>query len=197
MIVQPTLLENALIVVGEGAWVLSAAAQLRRLARTGNTRGLSAPSQTLNAAGNVGWCTYFGINHLWFPFFTNILVLMLGIAILGYILSNHKQFVRGLIAIAIIGPVTSYVLIHNPGAGGWLGMLYNWMAGTPQLMRIVRRKKVSGLSEKGLYLATIAMTFTLTYGLLIHSLPLVAGCIQGLTYMWVTMMFYYRHRHSD
>jgi uncharacterized protein with PQ loop repeat len=194
MIVQPTLIENALIVVGEGAWVLSASAQLRRLVRTRDTRGLSAPSQTLNAAGNIGWCTYFALNHLWFPFVTNIMVLTLTVAILGFTLANRKQFVRGLITIVIVGPLTSYALFHFPGQSGWLGMLYNWLAGTPQLTRIVRKKQVSGLSDKGLYLAVGAMLFTLTYAFLIHSSPLVVGCIQGLLYASVIITFYHRYR---
>jgi uncharacterized protein with PQ loop repeat len=194
MIVQPTLIENALIVVGEGAWVLSAAAQLRRLVKTHNTRGLSAPSQTLNAAGNIGWCTYFALNHLWFPFVTNIMVITLTIAILGFTLANRKQFVRGLLTIAIVGPLTSFVLFHFPAQSGWLGMSYNWLAATPQLVRIVRKRKVSGLSERGLYFAVGAMLFTLTYALLIHSSPLVVGCVQGLVYAAVIIIFYYRHR---
>jgi uncharacterized protein with PQ loop repeat len=194
MIVQPTLIENALIVIGESAWVLSAAAQLRRLVKTRNTRGLSAPSQTLNAAGNIGWCTYFALNHLWFPFVTNIVVVTLTIAILGFTLANRKQFVRGLLTIAIVGPLTSFALFHFPAQSGWLGMSYNWLAATPQLIRIVRKRKVSGLSERGLYFAVGAMLFTLTYALLIHSSPLVVGCVQGLIYCSVIITFYYRHR---
>jgi hypothetical protein len=141
MIVQPTLIENALIVIGESAWVLSAAAQLRRLVKTRNTRGLSAPSQTLNAAGNIGWCTYFALNHLWFPFVTNIVVVTLTIAILGFTLANRKQFVRGLLTIAIVGPLTSFVLFHFPAQSGWLGMSYNWLAATPQLNSDRAQKK--------------------------------------------------------
>lgn len=197
MIVQPTLGENILIVIGEGAWVFSAAAQLRRLIKTRNTKGLSAPSQTLNAAGNVGWCTYFALNHLWFPFVTNIMIFALAIALLGFTLADKKQFTRGLLTIAIIGPLTSYVLISFPGTGGWLGMLYNWTAATPQLARIIRRKKVSGLSERGLYFAVTAMLFTLTYALLIRSWPLITGCTQGLVYAAVMMTYYYRHRYRD
>lgn len=197
MIIQPTLAENILIVIGEGAWVLSAAAQLRRLVKTRNTKGLSAPSQTLNAAGNIGWCTYFGLNHLWFPFVTNIMIFVLAVAILGFTLSNRRQFARGLMTIAVVGPVTSAVLLSFPASGGWVGMLYNWIAATPQLIKILRHKKVSGLSERALYFATGAMLFTLTYGLLIHSAPLIAGCTQGLIYMYVTIVYYYRHRWND
>jgi uncharacterized protein with PQ loop repeat len=194
MIVQPTLVENVLIVIGEGSWVLAASAQLRRLAKTRNVRGLSAPSQTLNAAGNMGWCTYFALNHLWFPFVTNVVVLLLAVGILGFILSNRRQFVRGLITIAIVGPLTAYVLFSFPAQAGWLGMSYNWLAATPELLLVVRRKKVSGISEKGLYFSTGAMIFTLAYATLIHSLPLMTGCIQGLIYMSVIMTCYYRHR---
>jgi len=194
MLVHPSLTANALIVIGEGFWVLSALAQLRRLVRTRNTRGLSAPSLTLNAAGNMGWCTYFALNHLWYPFVTNIMVITLTIAILGYTLSNRKQFVRGLITIAIVGPITSYALFHFPSESGWLGVLYNWLASTPQLARIIRRRKVSGLSEKGLYCAGGAMLFTMSYALIIHSRPLVTGCAIGLVSSCIILTYYYRYR---
>jgi uncharacterized protein with PQ loop repeat len=194
MLAHPSLLVNGLIVVGEGFWVLSASAQLRRLIRTRNTRGLSAPSLTLNAAGNVAWCTYFALNHLWYPFVTNIMVITLTIAILGFTLSNRKQFVRGLITIAIVGPLTSYMLLRFPAEAGWVGMSYNWVASTQQLVRIVRRKKVSGLSEKGLYCAVGAMLFTLSYALIIHSRPLQVGCAIGLVYEYIILTYYYRYR---
>src|SRR5579884_3735336 len=197
MVVQPTLLENLLIIVGESFWVFSAAAQLRRLGKTHNTRGLSAPSQTLNAAGNIGWCTYFAIHHLWFPFVTNIIVISLTIAILGFTLSNRRQFVRGLVTIAIVGPLTSYLLIAFPADSGWLGMAYNWLAGTPQLIRIVSRKKVSGLSEKSMYFAMGAMILVFIYAKLIHSVPLIAESVQGLTYMLITLKYYYGYRQLD
>ena len=197
MLVNPSLLVNALIVGGEGFWVFSAWTQLRRLVKTGNTRGLSAPSLTLNAAGNIAWCTYFASNHLWYPFATNIVVIVLTIALLGYTLSNHKQFIRGLIAIAIVGPLTSYALLRFPAESGWVGMAYNWAASTPQLARIIHRKKVSGLSEHSLYWAMFAMLLTLAYGLLIHSTPLIAASVRGIAYVLIIFVYYYRHRRND
>ena len=194
MITHPALIVNALIVIGEGFWVFSAAYQLKRLIATRNTRGLSAPSQTLNAAGNIAWCTYFALNHLWYPFVTNIFVITLTIFILGYTLSNRKQFYKGLATIIIVGPLTSYALLHFPAQSGWFGMLYNWIAATPQLIRIVRRKKVSGLSERGLYFALGAMLFTLSYALIINSRPLIAGCAIGLVYSYIVFTYYYRYR---
>lgn len=195
MVVQPTLVENLLIVVGEGFWVCSTAAQLIKLYRTKNTRGLSAPSQTLNGAGNVAWATYFVVNHLWYPFVTNLVMLGLSIGLIGYTLSNRKQFTKGVVTIAVIGPLTSYLLIAHPGAGGWIGMAYNWIAGTPWLVRIIRRKKVSGLSERGLWFAIGAISCVLTYGLLIRAWPLIVGSIQGYAYELTALKFYYRHRH--
>jgi uncharacterized protein with PQ loop repeat len=194
MIVHPSLAVNILVVVGESFWIFSISAQLHRLVRTRNVRGLSAPSYTLNAAGNIAWATYFFINHLWFPFATNAVVFFLTVIALGYILSNRRQFAKGLVAIAIVAPLTSYLLIKHPGWGGWIGMAYNWIAGTPQLARIVHRKKVSGLSEKSLFFALGAMSCVLAYGLIIHSLPLVIGCFQGFTYVLITLRFYYRYR---
>jgi hypothetical protein len=197
MLTHPSLLVNALIVVGESFWILSATAQLRRLIKTGNTRGLSAPGQTLNAAGNIGWSTYFALNHLWFPFVTNIVVLAITIALLGYTLSHRRQFVRGLVSIAIVGPLTSFALIRFPSESGWFGMAYNWAAATPELALVTLKRKVSGISDKGLYFAVGAMLFVLAYGLLIHSVPLVAGCIQGLIYAAIVITYYYRYRKHD
>ncbi|HVA11046.1 MAG TPA: hypothetical protein VNG32_02665 [Candidatus Dormibacteraeota bacterium] len=197
MLVHPSLLVNALIVGGEGFWVVSGATQLRRLAKTRNTRGLSALTLTLNGAGNIAWCTYFASNHLWYPFATNVLVIILNVALLGYTLSNRKQFVRGLVAIAVFGPLTSYALLRFPAESGWFGMAYNWVAATPQLARIVHRKKVSGLSERSLYWAMAAMLLTLAYGLLIHSRPLVAASIRGILYNFVIFIYYYRYRRHD
>src|SRR4051794_14844587 len=102
MLVHPSLLVNILILLGVGFWVCSIAAQLIKLRRTRNTRGLSAPSQILNTAGNIAWATYFGINHLWYPFATNVTMFFLGTAALGYILSNRKQFGKGMLTIAIV-----------------------------------------------------------------------------------------------
>ena len=197
MIQHPSLWVNILIVVGESFWVFSISAQLVRLYRTRNTKGLAPVSQTLNTTGNVGWATYFGINHLWFPFVTNTIMFFLSSTTLGFTLSNRKKFARGLIAIAVIGPITAYVLISNPDAGGWIGMLYNWVAGTPQLIKIVRHRKVSGLSPHGIYFAFAAMLCVLTYGFIIHSLPLVIGCVQGIIYETVVLRFFRLHRHSD
>jgi uncharacterized protein with PQ loop repeat len=120
---------------------------------------------------------------------------MLGAAILGYILLDKEKFLEGLLAILIIGPLTSYVLIHLPYDSGWLGMTYNWIAGTPWLIKVLRTKKVSGLSEKAFYFDIGAMTCTLTYGAIIHSEPLVVGCLQGLAYNAIVMRYYYHYRH--
>ena len=194
MINHPSLLVNVLIVIGEGFWVFSAAAQLGRVYRTRNTRGLSPPSQTLNAAGSVAWATYFALNHLWYPVVTNIIMIFLGTATLGYTLSNRKKFAQGLISIAIVGPVTSYLLIVHPGAGGWIGMAYNWIAGTPWLIKVVRGKKVSGISERSILFALGAMSCVLAYGIIIRSWPLIVGCIQGFAYELTVLKYYYRHR---
>ncbi len=197
MIVTPTPLENVLIVVGEGLWVLSASAQLRRLVRTRNIKGLSAVTETLNTAGCVAWATYFATQHLWYPFVTNLVLIGLGLALMAYVISNKKQFAKGVASIVIIGPITSYILVRYPAAGGWVGVIYNWLAATPWLHKVVTTQKVSGMSEKGLLLALVAMLCSLTYGLLIHSWPLIVGSVQGLIYMAVVMRFYYRHRHHD
>lgn len=194
MVTQPSLAVNFLIVIGESAWVIGDAVQLKKLIRTRNARGLSALTQTLNTAGTIGWSTYFALNHLWYPFFTNIIFFLVGTAILGYILLDREKFLKGFLAILVIGPITSYVLLHSPDSAGWLGVFYNWVAATPRLIKVMRTRKVSGIAEKTFFFDIGAITCTLTYGTIIHSEPLVAGCLQGLLYTAIIMRYYYRYR---
>lgn len=197
MIQHPSLIVNGLIVLGESFWIFSDSAQLLKLTKTKNTKGLAPTSQTLNAAGNISWATYFAVNHLWFPFVTNIIVFLLTSLILGYTLSNRKKLIRGILAIVIIGPLTSIILVKQPWLGGWVGMVYNWIAGTPQLFKVIKHKKVSGISRHSLYFALGAMLCVFAYGIIIRSYPLVIGCIQGIAYTVIIFKFYFRHRNND
>jgi uncharacterized protein with PQ loop repeat len=193
MITPPSLATNALIVTGESFWIFSISAQLRRLIKTRNTQGLSAPTQTLNTAGNVSWATYFTVNHLWFPFFTNVTLFFLGATTLGYILSNRRQFAKGLLAILIVAPVTSYALVRYPAAGGWIGMVYNWIASTPWLYKVVTSKKVTGLSKQSLYFGLGASLCVFVYGVIIRAWPLLAVGAQGFVYQLIILRFCYRY----
>lgn len=197
MVEQPSLIANILIIIGEGFWVVSAAAQLRKLHRTHNPKGLSPITQTLNTAGFTGWATYFALNSLWFPFTTNIMMIFLTVATLAYTLSDRKKFARGLVAIFIIAPITIYMLLNYPGAGGWMGVVYNFIAGLPWLIRVVTRKKVSGISERGLYFSFVAMICVLSYGIIINSWPLIVGGITNFVLSSIILIYYYRYRHHD
>jgi uncharacterized protein with PQ loop repeat len=197
VIQHPSLAVNCLIILGESFWVFSGSAQLLKLSKTKNTKGLAPISQTLNAAGNVSWATYFAVNHLWFPFASNIIVFLITSVTLGFTLSHRKKFLRGIMAIAIIGPLTSVILIKQPWLGGWIGFAYNWFASTPQLIKVMKHKKVSGLSRHSLQFAIGAMLCVLAYGIIIHSYPLMVGCLQGLVYTAIIFRLYFRHRHTD
>lgn len=189
-----TIIENILLVAGESFWFFSAAAQLRHVRRTRDVRGLSAVTITLNAAANVAWMVYFSSRELWFPVGTNLLIFIVTVATLAYVLSNKRQFAKGIATIALVGPLTSLALISFPKAGGWIGMGYNWAASTPWLLRVVTKRKVTGISAHSLWLAWGAMTAVLSYGLLVHAMPLVVGCIQGMIYQAIITCYYYRYR---
>jgi len=192
-----TIIENILIIVAEAFWVSSCWTQLRRLVKTHNPKGLSAPSQTLNAAGNIAWATYFFSRGLFVPVITNLTMMLITLGTLFYILGNKKQFVKGIVAIAIVGPITSYILIVHPSVAGWLGVAYNLIAATPWVLHVVITKKVSGISERSFYFSLSAMLCTLTYALLIVSIPLIVGCLLGLAYTSVIMGYYYKYRKHD
>lgn len=188
------IIQNALILTGESFWLFSVAAQLIKLHRTRDVRGLYPPTVVLNASGNIAWATYFVLNSLWFPFGANVAMLLLEIGVLYYLLFNRKTFLTGLLAIAAIGPLTAYVLFNFSFLSGWMGMVYNLIAATPWLIHVVTTKRVSGLSEHGLWLGVGAMICTFIYGVLIGSAPLITGCVQGILYSAVIVTYYYRYR---
>ena len=108
--ITKTLIENSLIIVAEAFWIFSNFSQLHKLAKTRNPRGLFAPTLVLNAAGNIAWASYFASEMLSVPLSTNLIMLVLTIITIGYILSDKKMFLKGVISILIIGPIVS---AHN------------------------------------------------------------------------------------
>jgi uncharacterized protein with PQ loop repeat len=192
-----TVIENILIVLGESFWVFSAFAQLRRLLKTSDKLGLSPISQTANATGDIAWATYFASRHLWYPFATNIIIIALTILILGYTLTNKRQFSKGLLAIVIFGPTTSLLLLNFPHIAGWIGVLYNNIAAAPWLIHVIRTKKTSGISRHSLVWTYAAITFTFSYAILIISFPLMAGCLLGIFTTSIITRYYFRyHKHA-
>lgn len=162
--------------------------------RTRDVRGLSAVTITLNAAANVAWMVYFTSRELWFPVVTNGLIFVVCVTTLAYVLSNRRQFAKGVTTIATVGPATGWALLSFPALGGWIGMSYNWAASTPWLIRVVTKRKVSGISAHSLWLAWGAMISVFTYALLIHAPPLIVGCVQGMIYQVIITRYYYRYR---
>jgi uncharacterized protein with PQ loop repeat len=195
--VEQILIENALIIAGEAFFLSSSYSQLRKLIKTRNTKGLYAPTAALNASGNVAWMTYFTSQRLWIPLSTNFAMFVLTMITMGYLLANKKQFLKALISILILGPITAFLIIVYPNFSGWTGMIFNTIASTPWLIHVIRTKKVSGLSERSLYLSTGAMSCVLAYGILVKSAPLIAGCVQGLVYMLIVASYYYFYRSKD
>jgi uncharacterized protein with PQ loop repeat len=191
------LIENTLIILAEAFWLSSAYSQLRKLARTRNPKGLFAPTLALNAAGNIGWMTYFASRHLWVPLVTNFGSFVLTVCILGYLLVDRKQFLKAFTSVLCVGFFAAVALITLSNYAGWVAVVFNMLAATPWLFHIVTTKRTSGLSERGLYFALGALACTLVYGIMIGSVPLIAGCLQGFTYTIIIALYYYRYRHSN
>jgi len=191
-----SIIENVLLLAGESFWAVSILAQLRKVLRTHQTHGLSALSITLNAAGNIGWIVYFVHRQLWFPVGTNIVVVVSAILLLAAVLENNRhQFRLGLFSIVTVGPLTSLLLVAFPGMAGWIGMSYNWIAGTPWLIHVMKSQKLTGISAQSLAFTWGAMSCVLIYGALIQAPPLVAGSLQGMGYQAVISGRYYKFRH--
>lgn len=195
-VLSKTVVENFFLLVGESFWFFAGASQLRHVIKSGNTKGLSAVSVTLNAAGNIAWIVYFVGLNLWFPVVTNALVLSVTIPLIGFILADRRKFYSALGSIAAIGPTTSYILIKFTSVSGWLAMSYNWIAGTPQIIKVIQHKKITGFSEHSIWMVIVATTSVIIYGSLIGALPLIVGGIQGIIYELVVVYHYYRYRHN-
>lgn len=188
------ILENVLILVGESFWIFSGIVQIMKLVRTRDPSGLSPTTNVLQAAANVAWITYFLSIQLWYPFATNFVLFTINAVILYFVLTDKKLFKRALLAIAIISPITSLILIQFPSLSGWLGVVYGVIASTPWLVHVLRTKKLRGISIKSLWLSQIALGCTLTYALLIGSLPLMTGCTLGLLNTWI--ITYRRYKYN-
>lgn len=193
--ITKTIIENVLIIAAEGFWLSQNSSQLKRLVRTRNTKGLSASAQTIHAAGNIAWAAYFISRHLWVPVVTNLSMMVITVTTLAYILGNKRQFIKGLFTITAVGPFTAYVLLAFTGASGWLGVAYNNIANAPWLIRVIRTKKSSGISEKSLYYSIGALLCTLTYAFLINSIQLEVGCYLGIIFTAVIMRYYYHYKN--
>jgi uncharacterized protein with PQ loop repeat len=196
-VLTKSIIENVLIIAGEGFWVLSAFAQVKRLVRTKNRKGLSAPNQTLNAAGNIAWITYFSSRHLYVPVASNLALFLLTVTALFYTLGNKNQFKRGLLAIAVVGPLTSYLLLQYPSISGWVGAAYNFIASLPWVFHVVRTKKTSGISERSLMFTYGALTCVFIYSILIVSIPLVVNISAAFITTSIIARYYYRYRHES
>jgi len=193
-----TLIENTLLIIGESFWLFSAVVQLHHAMSKKTTRGLSAITTTLNAAGNVGWMTYFTLRQLWLPVGTNLAMFIVSVALLSFILShNRRQFHRGLLTIMLVGPLTTYLLWRFPNASGWMGMLYNFIAGTPYLIKVIKTKRLSGVSGRALIFAWGAMTTILLYAILVDAPPLIVGCTQAIIYQTIITKYYLRYRRRE
>lgn len=190
------LLENTLIAIAELFWLSANWSQFRHILKTGSTKGLSAVTTALYAAGNVAWMVYFAGRHLWVPFTTNATMLAITVITLAYILGNRRQFLQGLVAIALISPVTGYLLFAHPSISGWVAAGYNLIAALPGVVKVIRVKKISGVSPRGLAFSVGATLCTLAYASLIGSAPLIYGCTQGLTLQSVTITYYLRYHRS-
>ncbi len=190
------LVENVLIISAEGFWLSSNSSQLRKLLKTRNTKGLSAPNQTLNGAGNIAWMTYFASRHLWVPVVTNATMLIITATTLAYTLGNKRQFLKGLLSIIIVGPLTSILLLSYASFSGWVGVIYNAAASAPWVLHVITTKRTSGISERSLFFSLAAMLTTITYALLITSIPLIVACLIALSYNAVIMRYYYLYRKA-
>ncbi len=188
------IIETALIISAELFFISANLSQLIKLVRTRDRKGLSAINQTLNAAGNIAWATYFFSRQLFVPFTTNLTMLVITAIVLGFTLGNKTQLVRGIAAIAIIGPLTGSLIIYYPGISGWIGVVYNFIAILPWIVRIIKTKQTSGISARSLYLAIGAILCTLMYGILTNSIPLIVGTLIGLGLNLIVLRYYYTYR---
>ncbi len=191
-----SIIASILVVVSETFWISSGAAQLRKVVKTRDMRGLSAVTITLYAAGNIAWMTYFATLDLWLAFAGDSILFCLTVVLLGYVLGNKRQFYRGVITIIIVGPLGGAALVYWPLNSGWFGMGFNLIAVLPQLYRVIRVKKVSGISIHGLTYALAAIACTMTYGILVHAHVLTLACLQGTVIEGIFVYYYLRYHRK-
>ncbi|TXG77105.1 hypothetical protein E6P97_02385 [Patescibacteria group bacterium] len=191
------ILESTLILVAGLFFVAGNLAQLIRLIKTRDRKGLSAPNQALNASGNVAWIVYFITQHHALPVITNALMCITLIATLGFTLANKVIFIRSIAAVIFIGGGIAAAIITLPAYAGWIGVACNTIAMMPWIIRIIYTKKTSGLSERALYLGTGAILCSAAYAVLIESTPLLVGNLLGLIGNGIALRYCYTYRYRS
>jgi uncharacterized protein with PQ loop repeat len=68
------------------------------------------------------------------------------------------------------------------------------MAGTPQLIKVIGHKKITGFSEHSIWFVLGATSSVIIYASLIGAMPLIVGGIQGLIYELIVARYYYKYR---
>lgn len=189
----------ALAIFSEGAGVIATVIQVAKTARTKNKRGISVWKNALVGSSIIGWLMYGLSQQIWPVVVSNTIMLPLMTYFL-YLLAHSKKRRQLVTIMFVCGAILGVVLLFlSRSAAGWVSLIFMTLAMLPQMAKVLREKRIDGLSRKAemLWLAVNIATFL--YALDIKAYPLVLAGIVGTSYSIVVLTMLHRkhprHKH--
>jgi uncharacterized protein with PQ loop repeat len=187
-----------LAVFSEGTGVVATATQVFKTARTKNKYGISVWKNALVGSACVGWLFYGVSERIWPVVVANALLLVL-LSYFLYLLAQTNKRKQLLFVMFACGTVLGLVLLFlSRQAAGWVSFIYFVLALLPQLIKVVKEKRIDGLSFKAeaVWLASSVTTFL--YALELRAYPLIMSGVVGVVYSMVVLgMLHKKHpRHK-
>ncbi len=188
----------ALAVFSEGAGVIATAIQVYKTARTKNKRGISVWKNALIGSSILGWLVYGVSQTIWPVVVSNTLMLPLMTYFL-YLLAHSKKRKQLIAIMFVCGALLGMVLLFlSKSAAGWVSLAYMTLAMTPQIVKVIRDKRIDGLSRRAEKLWFFVNIATFLYAFELRAYPLIIAGIVGTSYSIVVLgMLHRKHpRHK-
>lgn len=188
----------ALAIFSEGAGVIATSIQVLKTARTKNKRGISVWKNALIGSSIIGWLVYGMSQRIWPIVVSNTIMLPLMTYFL-YLLAHSKKRKQLITIMFVCGVILgSVLLLLSRPAAGWVSLLYMTLAMTPQIVKVIREKRIDGLSRRAEKLWLFVNIATFLYAFELRAYPLIiAGTVGTLYSIVVLYMLHHKHpRHK-
>ncbi|MFO7548593.1 MAG: hypothetical protein R6X29_06960 [Acidimicrobiia bacterium] len=170
--------------------------QIVKLARTGDSTGVSATWPALGAVTNVGWFAYLSSQQLWLSVPSTVLMMVFYSTVLRY-LARTGRSIRGP---AIRGLVWGLMLLAVFRMGGWetlglvLGLSYAVQL-APSVWTAYRTPAPSGISPGTWWLGGIEAVLWGVYGWGYQDVPIMIFAGVGVVVSSLMLGRFYATRH--
>lgn len=183
-----------LAIYAESTGVIATASQVAKTIRTKNKRGISVWKNALVGSSTIGWLFYGVSQKIWPVIIANAIMLPLLMYFL-YLIARSRKRKQLFLVMFISGLLLGTVLLYlSRTAAGWLSSGYLALALLPQAIKVVKEKRIDGLSYKAESVWLLSSLATFIYAVELRAYPLVTAGIIGIAYSCIVLcMLYHKH----